>query len=200
MERTVNMAGYPLYAVTFADVALSAADALGPIDRAWPALNEEMMKAAVLQSAMVIGAGERVLDITVGYAKERVQFGVPIGKHQAIQYLTTDVAIQGHTARLLALQAAWRIDSGRSFLREASLAKAAASKAAAGMTHASHEVHAGIGFMIDYELQLYTMRCKHWEYNLGDARYHLERAMVESEGRHTLFESAGEPARTMVEV
>jgi alkylation response protein AidB-like acyl-CoA dehydrogenase len=199
MERTMNMAGYPLYTVTFADVTVSAADALGSIDLAWPALNEEMMKAAVLQSAMVIGAGERVLDITVAYAKERVQFGEPIGKHQAVQYLTTDVAIQGHTARLLALQAAWRIDSGRSFLREASLAKAAANKAAAGMTHASHEVHAGIGFMIDYDLQLYTMRCKHWEYNLGDARYHLERAMVESEGRHTLFEAAGEPARAMVE-
>jgi alkylation response protein AidB-like acyl-CoA dehydrogenase len=81
--------------------------------------------------------------------------------------------------RLLALQAAWRIQSGRAFLREAALAKAAASHAAAAMTFAAHELHAGIGFMVDYDLQLYTRRAKHWESNLGDARYHLERVLTE---------------------
>jgi alkylation response protein AidB-like acyl-CoA dehydrogenase len=180
LERTPNMAGYPLYAVTFADVVVSGADGLGAVDEAWPVLDETMMKAAVLQSAMVVGAGERVLEMSADYAKTRVQFGQPIGKHQAVQYLVTDIAIHGHVARLLALQAAWRIDSGRSFLREASLAKAAASKAAAAMTFAAHEVHAGIGFMTDYDLQLYTQRGKHWEWNLGDHRHHLERVMAES--------------------
>jgi alkylation response protein AidB-like acyl-CoA dehydrogenase len=107
-----------------------------------------------------------------------------------VQYLTTDVAIHAQTVRLLALHAAWKIDTGRPFLREASLAKAAASKAAAAMTFASHEVHAGIGFMVDYDLQLYTMRGKYWEYNLGDYRYHLERAMAESEDRLVMFEPA----------
>jgi alkylation response protein AidB-like acyl-CoA dehydrogenase len=182
LERMTTMSGYPLYAVTFADVTVTAADALGPIDGAWPALHQVMMKAAVLQSAMVLGAGERILDMTVGYAKDRVQFGEPVGKHQAVQYLVTDIAIHCDLVRLQALQAAWRIDSGRSFLREASLAKGAASKAAAAMTFASHEVHAGIGFMIDYDLQLFTQRGKHWEFNLGDHRYHLERVVAESEG------------------
>jgi alkylation response protein AidB-like acyl-CoA dehydrogenase len=176
------MGGYPLYAVTFKDVAVKATDALGPIGGGWAALDKVMMKAAVLQSAMVLGAGERVLDISVDYAKQRVQFGEPVGKHQAVQYLCTDVAIQAHVTRLLSLRAAWRIDSGRSFLREAALAKAAASKAAGAMTFAAHEVHAGIGFMSDYDLQLYTQRAKHWESNLGDRRYHLERVMAESEG------------------
>jgi alkylation response protein AidB-like acyl-CoA dehydrogenase len=140
-------------------------------------LQEVMLQAAVLQSAIVVGAGERVLDIAVGYAKDRVQFGQPIGKHQAVQYLCSDIAIQCQLTRLLALNAAWRIDAGKPFRREASLAKAQASRAAAAMTFAAHEVHAGIGFMKDYDLQLYTLRGKHWEYNLGDERHHLDLAM-----------------------
>jgi 3-oxocholest-4-en-26-oyl-CoA dehydrogenase beta subunit len=201
IERTPNMAGQPLYAVAFKDVSVAAADALGEIGRAWPSLHAAMMKAAVLQAAMVIGAGERLLEMSVGYAKERVQFGEAIGKHQAVQYLASDIAIHAHITRQLALQAAWRIDSGRPFLREASLAKAAANKAAAAMTFAAHEVHAGIGFMLDYDLQLYTRRAKYWEWNLGDYRYHLERVMAETgaEGVRLSpdpieFEAAKQPA------
>ena len=177
VERTKNIGGYPLYAVTLSGVAVSGADVLGAVGKAWPATDEVLMKAAVLQSAMVIGAGERVLDFAVNYAKERVQFGQPIGKHQAVQYLCTDVAIALHSVSLLTLHAAWKIDAGQPFLREAALAKAAASKGMAKMTFAAHEVHAGIGFMIDYDLQLFTLRGKHWEFNLGDARHHLELAV-----------------------
>lgn len=177
IERTKNIGGYPLYAVELSNVSVSASEALGAVGKAWDTLDTVMMKAAVLQAAMVVGAGERVLEIAVGYAKDRVQFGTPIGKHQAVQYLCTDIAIAQHMTRLLTLHAAWRIDAGLPFLREAALAKASASKAAAKMTFAAHEVHAGIGFMIDYDLQLYTLRGKHWEFNLGDARHHLELAV-----------------------
>jgi hypothetical protein len=44
----------------------------------------------------------------------------------------------------------------------------------------AHEVHAGVGFMVDHDLQLFSRRAKHWECNLGDARYHSERALVAS--------------------
>jgi alkylation response protein AidB-like acyl-CoA dehydrogenase len=131
----------------------------------------------MLQSAMVVGAGQKVLEMTVEYAGEREQFGTPIGKHQAVQYLCTDIAMHCHLTKLLTLQAGWRIDTGQPFHREAALAKASASRAAAAMTFASHEVHAGMGFMLEYDLQLYTLRGKHWEWNLGDTRYHLEQAM-----------------------
>ena len=180
IERTPNIAGYPLYAIAFENVPVTEDAVLGEVDSAWPALYETSMKAAVLQSAMVVGAGERLLAMTTDYAREREQFGRPIGTHQAVQYLCSDIAIHCHQTRLLTLQAAWRIDSDRSFLREAALAKASASRGAAAMTFAAHEVHAGIAFVNDYDLQLYTRRAKHWEYNLGDLRYHLDRACAES--------------------
>jgi alkylation response protein AidB-like acyl-CoA dehydrogenase len=98
-----------------------------------------------------------------------------------VQYLCTDIAIHTHLTRLLTLNAAWRIDSGQSFSREASLAKAQSSKSIAALTYASHEVHAGIGFMSDYDLTLYTLRGKHWEFNLGDQRHHYDLAARQTE-------------------
>lgn len=181
VEHTPNIAGYPLYTVSFDGVRASKTELLGEQDRAWPALDRVMTKAAVLQSAQVIGAGERVLEMSVEYAKTRRQFGNAIGKYQAVQYLATDIALDLKATRLLALQAAWRIHTGKSYMREAALACASASKAAAAMTFAAHEIHAGIGFMADYDLQLYTRRAKHWEWNLGDARYHLERVLATAE-------------------
>jgi alkylation response protein AidB-like acyl-CoA dehydrogenase len=174
LERTPNSAGLPLYAVTFQD---AAGELLGPEGGAWEALDSAMLKAGVLQAAMVAGAGERILEMTVDYANTRVQFGTPIGKHQAVQYLASDVAIHRHNTDLLALYAAWKIDTGQPFARDASFAKAAASKAIAHMTWAAHEVHAGIAFMVDYDLQLYTLRGKHWEFNLGDHRHCLDKAL-----------------------
>jgi alkylation response protein AidB-like acyl-CoA dehydrogenase len=172
-ERLPNAAGLPLYAMSFDG---AAGERLGPEGGAWAALDEVRSRGQVLLAAMVAGAGERVLEISADYARTRVQFGEPIGKHQAVQYLVTDIAIAGHNVGLLALHAAWLADTGQPFRRAAAFAKAAASRAAAAMTHAGHEVHAGIAFMLDYDLQLYTFRGKHWEYQLGDHRSALEQA------------------------
>jgi alkylation response protein AidB-like acyl-CoA dehydrogenase len=177
IEFTPNIAGAPLYTLTFRGVTAGDDALLGEAGQAGPALDDALARAAVLQSAMVVGAGERLLDMSVDYARTRRQFGHPIGKYQAVQYLATDIALDLKSTRLLGLQAAWRIHSGRPGLREAALAKASASRSAARMTFAAHELHAGIGFMVDYDLQLYTRRAKLWEYNLGDARAHLERVM-----------------------
>jgi alkylation response protein AidB-like acyl-CoA dehydrogenase len=175
-----SMTHQPLYALTFDSVVVSGDRLIGAEGEGWALLDDAMLKASILQAATVIGAGERVLEMTAKYAGERKQFGQIIGKHQAVQYLCTDIAIDVHIARLLTLQAAWLASNHRPFRREAALAKAASCKASATMAHRAHEVHAGIGFMIDYDLQLYTMRAKHWEWHLGDARYHLERSVAET--------------------
>lgn len=183
VEPVDNIAGLPLYMVTFDNVKVPKADLLGEPDSVWSAVDAVLMKACVLQAAMVWGAGDHILETSVEYANSRKQFGVPVGRYQAVQYLATDIAFERDSTRLLALQAAWRINSGMDFLREAALAKAAASRAAAVMTAAAHEIHAGIAFMGDYDLQLYTRRAKYWETHLGDARYHFERAIAEGEAR-----------------
>ena len=78
---------------------------------------------------------------------------------------------------LLARQAAWRVDSGLPHQRELALAKAQAAEASQLMVRQAHEVYAGHGFMLETDLQLYTRRAKHWQFNLGESHYHFEAAV-----------------------
>lgn len=176
-EALDNTAGYPLFAVTFDAVELSADAVVGKTDAGWETLKPALDRASVLQCAEIVGAGEAVLEMAVSYAKEREQFGQAIGKFQAVQYLCSDIAIDLHLTSLLARQAVWRVDEGLPYQRELALANAQASEAAQRMVRQAHEVYAGHGFMLETDLQLYTRRAKHWQYNLGEARHHFDAAV-----------------------
>jgi len=184
VERLPNIAGYPLCALRLDGVRLGRDAIVGEPERGWAALTPVLDRAAVLQCAEIIGGGEKVLDIAVQYAKDRQQFGEPIGRYQAVQYLCSDIAIAGHLGSLLARQAAWRIDAGLPHRREVSLAKAHASDSAQLMVRQAQEVLAGAAFMLENDLQLYTRRAKHWEFNLGDARWHRDAAIQAIEETH----------------
>jgi alkylation response protein AidB-like acyl-CoA dehydrogenase len=177
VEKLDNIAGHPLYALTFDGVTVAADAIVGPVDGGWAALQPALDRATVLQCAEIVGAGEAVFDMAVDYAKEREQFGQPIGQFQAVQYLCSDIAIDLHLTSLLARQAAWRVDTGLPHAREVALAKAQASDAAQHMVRQAHEVLAGHAFMVETDLQLYTRRAKHWEFNLGDTQHHLHAAV-----------------------
>lgn len=169
----------PLHAVSFDGVVVPADSVVGEVDRGWSALGPAVTKAAVLQTGTIVGAAHAVLDMTNQYAKDREQFGNPIGRYQAVQYLVTDVLIDLHRADLLARQAAYLIDAGKPFAREAAIAIAFGKDAAAHLHRQAHEVHAGVAFILDHDLQLYSRRSKYWENNLGDARYHREQVVRE---------------------
>jgi 3-oxocholest-4-en-26-oyl-CoA dehydrogenase beta subunit len=176
-----NIAGQPLFAVTFDDVSVPGDALVGPLGGGWAALSSAVTKAAVLQTATIVGAARRVLEMTNQYAKDRHQFGSPIGRYQAVQYLVNDVLIDLHRADLLARQAAFRIDAGRRFEREAAIAVASGKRAGAHLHRQAHEVHAGVGFIVEHDLTLYSRRAKYWENNLGDARY-FEDLLVDAMG------------------
>ncbi|MEE9286142.1 MAG: acyl-CoA dehydrogenase family protein, partial [Dehalococcoidia bacterium] len=96
IEPLQNIAGYKLFAVTFRDVEAPDSAVVGAVDEGWAPLSAALDRAAVLQCAEIVGAAEAVLDMAVNYAKERVQFGRPIGQYQAVQYLCSDIAIDMH--------------------------------------------------------------------------------------------------------
>src|SRR5205085_11023971 len=173
-EWIPNIAGGALYAVTFDDVAVPGRALVGDVDGGWSALTAATTKAAVLQTATIVGAAQAVLQMTNQYAKDREQFGNPIGRYQAVQYMVTDILIDMHRADLLARQAAFRIDTGRPYAREAAMAVAFGKRAAAHLHRQAHEVHAGVAFIDEHDLQLYSRRSKFWENHLGDARHYHE--------------------------
>lgn len=169
-----NIAGNALYAVEFDNVIVTHDAIVGATDDGWNALATATTRAAVLQTVSIIGAARAVLEMTNQYAKDRVQFGNPIGKYQAVQYMVSDILFDLHNVELLAKQAAFRIDAGKTFGREAAMAIAHGKRAAARLHRQAHEVHAGVGYMLEHDLNLFSRRSKFWENNLGDARYYLE--------------------------
>jgi alkylation response protein AidB-like acyl-CoA dehydrogenase len=169
-----NLAGADLSEVTFDDVRTQADGVIGPVGRGWSMLGPTLTKAAVLQTASIVGAARAVLDMSNQYAKDREQFGQAIGSYQAVQYMVSDILIDLHSVDLLAKQAAYRIDVGSPYRREAAIAVIHGKRAAAHLHRQAHEIHAGVGFMRDHDLNLFSRRSKYWENNFGDVRYFYE--------------------------
>ncbi len=124
-----------------------------------------------LMSGALVGLGAAALDIGVRYAKDRVQFGAPIGSFQSIARDLADAATLVDGARLLAREAAWsRTDDEARFTPLASMAYLFAVRAARRASNVSLHVHGGYGFTLEYDIQLYYRRAQAWPLRLGDPR------------------------------
>jgi alkylation response protein AidB-like acyl-CoA dehydrogenase len=136
------------------------------------AIGETMIERARLEdaarvllvAAAISGAADRVLAITVAYAGERVQFGKPIGRQQAIQQQLAVMAEDCVAVRMAVELAA--ADDTPDPLRVAA-AKSVASAAAPRIANTAHTVHGAIGISAEYDLQLYTRRLHEWRMGLG---------------------------------
>ncbi|WP_372734553.1 acyl-CoA dehydrogenase family protein [Nocardioides sp.] len=167
VEPLPNIADYPQFAVSFTGVMVDEADELGAGDDVESAISLVQQRAAVLMAAEVYGAGCSLLDKTVTYAREREQFGGPIGRFQAVQYLCTDIAVNLHLTSAFLRDAAGLLDRGECATGAVSLLRMQAAKTAQIMVHCAHEVHAGIGYMLESDIHLYTRAAKRWQFALG---------------------------------
>jgi alkylation response protein AidB-like acyl-CoA dehydrogenase len=100
-------------------------------------------------AALSLSLTQAVLDMSLDYARQRRQFGQPIGKFQAIQFKLADMATELEAARWLTYRAAYLRDSGQPFLKEASMAKLKASRLAAAAASEAVQIHGGIGYMLE---------------------------------------------------
>ncbi|MCP3733479.1 acyl-CoA dehydrogenase family protein [Sphingomonas sp. RP10(2022)] len=125
--------------------------------------------AAVLRAQQIAGAGARVLEMSVAYANDRVQFGKPIGRQQALQQQLAVLAEQAVAARLAA---AIGVRGGLPPApRDAAIAKHGASLAAAEIAGIAHAIHGAIGISEEYDLQLLTRSLHAWRLADGGAGY-----------------------------
>ena len=158
------------------NVAVPATALLGELHRGWAPLARVVDKAAVALSAEICGAAQRVLDITVDYAKMRTTFGKPIGSYQGVKHKCADMLIEIENAKSLTYYAAWAVDEGGpDAVMAVSMAKAAASDAGRKVCAAGIQLHGGIGMTWEHDLHLYLKRAKADEVALGDASWHRER-------------------------
>ncbi|MFL6623564.1 MAG: acyl-CoA dehydrogenase family protein [Sulfurifustaceae bacterium] len=133
---------------------------------------------ACVYAAQLAGAMQRILDITVRYANERVQFGRPIAKFQAIQHHLSVIAEQTFAARMAA-EMSCRNHTHFPDTALAAVGKARASEAAVTVAALGHAVHGAIGFTDEYELQLHTRRLYEWRLAYGSDTYWNERIGAE---------------------
>jgi alkylation response protein AidB-like acyl-CoA dehydrogenase len=131
---------------------------------------------AVAVTAEMIGAMDRALEITSDYAKNRIQFGAPIGKYQGVKHPLAEMYVDVETSRSLLYYAAWCVDESPEELPLAiARAKAYASEAFTRIGVDSVGLHGAIGFTAEYDIQLYLKRSKWALPAYGNADYHYDR-------------------------
>ncbi len=179
-----------LYEVTFDGVTVATADAFGADGDASGALRGALEVATVALCAEMVGGMQWVLDTTVEYAKTRQQFGRPIGSFQAVQHHCADMLLMTESARSATYYAAWALTEEEEPRASGavSIAKAYCSDAYREVGNRGIQVHGGIGFTWEHDLQLYYKRSKSSETLFGDAAFHRERIA-------RLIVDGGAPAR-----
>lgn len=163
-----------LCAVTFKDVTVSSKNILGKVDKGWEVLQLIIRKGSILKSAESLGGMQTVVDMTVAYSKERVQYDRPIGAFQALQHHMSDMWINMGTCKYLLYEAAWMESEGLPNAKEASMAKAYINEAYKQVTARGVKLHGGIGTSADHDVPLYYRRAKAADTVYGSTDYHRE--------------------------
>jgi alkylation response protein AidB-like acyl-CoA dehydrogenase len=135
-----------------------------------------LLRACVALAAESTGVAQRTLEMAVEYAKDRQQFGRPIGAYQAVSHRCAQMLLETENARSAVYGAAWAADAEpESLPLAAAMAKAYASDTGWRVPDASIQVHGGIGFTWEHDLHLFLKRGKANATTFGDARWHRER-------------------------
>ena len=168
--------------VCLTDVALSADALLGETGQGWTALSEVINLASVALAAEQVGGCQQLLDMTVDYTAERVQFNRPIASFQAVKHKAADMMLQTEVARsgvyYAACVAQEALEGGElaaELPEAASVAKSYCSDAYFAIAGDALQLFGGVGFTWEYDVHLYFKRAKSSEHLLGNGAVHRER-------------------------
>ncbi len=178
-EQQRTMASDTQYKLTFDKVRVPQSARVGAENTGWKSWTAALQEGLVLLAAWAVGGADRALEITVQYAKDREQFDKPIGAFQALAHYMADASTVVEGAKVLVLEAAWAHTEGKSIDRLAPMAKLFGCKAFRDVTAMAQQVHGGIGFTLDYDIQLFYRRAKQLQMNWWDSRYLEELVAIE---------------------
>jgi alkylation response protein AidB-like acyl-CoA dehydrogenase len=169
-----TIAGDKQCELTLNKVKVPKANILGQLNQGWGMMKEIISWAALAKAAEMMGGAQQVLEMTIQYAKDRVQFDRPIGSFQIIQHYLADMSVDVDSSRVSLHKAAWMLSEGISCTKEISVIKGWLSEAYRRVTAQAHQIHGAIGFTKDHDLELYFRRAKAAELFFGDADFHRE--------------------------
>lgn len=159
--------------LSFDDVRVPAENLLGERGRGYANFLRILDEGRIAIAALATGAAQGCVDESVKYASERVAFGSPIGRHQAIAFTIARMEARAHTARVAYYDAAARMLAGRPFKKQASIAKLVASEAAMDNARDATQIHGGYGFMNEYPVARHYRDSKVLEIGEGTTEVQL---------------------------
>ena len=139
-------------ALTFADCAVPEGNLLGPRGKGFTQFLEILDGGRISVAAMGVGLAQGAYDLASAYARERTQFGRPIGSFQAIAFQLADMAVEIEAGRQLVYRAAWLKDQGRPFALEAAMAKLYTGELSHRVASQALQIHGGYGFMDEFPI------------------------------------------------
>ncbi len=170
-EQQMSLASDTQYKVVFDGVKVPASQRIGPAGRGWSVWNATMLQGIIVLAAQAIGGAQQALDMTCEFAKEREQFGKPLAAFQAISHYLADASTQISGGAVLAYEAAWASANGKDIARLAPMAKLFACQTFRDTTAMAQQVYGGVGFTIEYDIQLYFRRAKQLQISWWDGAY-----------------------------
>jgi alkylation response protein AidB-like acyl-CoA dehydrogenase len=174
-----TLTGEKQFAVTYTDFAAAPQDLVGSPGKGAEYVEKIMPRLITLKCGEMVGGLSKVVDMTVDYVKQRVQFGKPLGTLQVVQHTCADMTTFLDTARLIAYQAASLISAGLPCAKEVAMAKAWCSDVYKRGTQMAHQMHGGIGFTEEHDLHLYYKHAKAAELEFGDSWHHRQKVAEE---------------------
>jgi alkylation response protein AidB-like acyl-CoA dehydrogenase len=169
--------------LTLENVYVGDEQRLGEVDHGFIDTMSILDRGRVSIAALSVGLGFGALEMAVGYAKDRQQFGKPIGDFQAVQWMLADSKVEMDAARLLTYRAASLADAGKRYSREASMAKLFASEAASRACNRALQVHGGYGYTREFAVERHLRDAKLCE--IGEGTSEVQRIVI---AKHVLSE------------
>jgi alkylation response protein AidB-like acyl-CoA dehydrogenase len=174
-ERLVPLAKDGQTVVHFEQVRVPARQLLGAKGNSVDAVVDLMDLAALFTATLMQGAARRAMEIAVEYVNHRDAFGQPIGSFQAIQHMAADMLNAVDGTQLLAREALWRLDAGLPASVEVSQAKAFANEHCLRVVRCAQQMHGGLGFITECDINLWYRRVASWSLRAGTVYEHRER-------------------------
>ena len=158
---------------------IPAGNLLGEQGGGFPLFLQVLDGGRISIAALALGLAQAALEASTTYARERRQFGRPIGSFQGVAFMVADMATELAAARMLVHRAAWLKDQGRPYRLEAAQAKLFASEVASRATNAAVQIHGGYGYVEEYRVERYLRDAKLTE--IGEGTSQIQRLVIARE-------------------
>jgi alkylation response protein AidB-like acyl-CoA dehydrogenase len=163
------------YEVSFNNVRVPRSRVLGEVGKGAAATEQLIDRATALLCAQMLGATRKDMEMAVEWSKFRKAFGQPIGAFQSLQHMCADMLMWVDGGDLLTFEALWKMDQGLPYAVEVSQAKAFCNEKCQAVVRGCQVIHGGIGFIMEFDLQLWYRRVCAWTTRLGTAFDHRAR-------------------------